>query len=441
MMDRAGRRLTLLDDPDICLHSPMLVKPRLVPPVIAEATDRNASTGRFLVQDVYQGLEGVKRGDVKWLRVIEETSRVSASTMGGSPYNQTFLVSAALAFSVKNYLGVAPVSEEGSAYFEVPAGRALYLQALDGDGRLVQSMRSFIQAAPGTTRSCVGCHENRSSAPSPDQRFRRVLAHPPSRLQPESWGGGYLDYPTMVQPILDRHCVSCHGGAREIAAGLDLTGGWTEHFSISYENLVSRRESQLVNGYAHAVKPVDAFPRRTFRAPDRSGSAVISFSSTQSESYQAMLAIVRNGRELALAEPRVDMPGGEIIPGESRQLIAVSAPERWPALRATETASGVRLSWDRRADLSGLKFELHRSEKPGFTPEATTRLVSLTRFDYFDVAAPSGVQHYALISDGGPSPAARATVMVTGHSRNRKADARSKVRGSDPIRSSDRSSL
>jgi hypothetical protein len=26
---------------------------------------------------------------------------------------------------------------------------------------------------------------------------------------------------------------------------MDLSGGWTEHFSISYENLVSRRESQL----------------------------------------------------------------------------------------------------------------------------------------------------------------------------------------------------
>ena len=35
--------------------------------------------------------------------------RVSPTTMGGSPYNQTFLVSAALAFSVKNFLGIVPV--------------------------------------------------------------------------------------------------------------------------------------------------------------------------------------------------------------------------------------------------------------------------------------------------------------------------------------------
>lgn len=573
MLDRAGHRFTLLEDPDICLHSPMLVKPRSVPPVIPVATDRKATSGRFLVQDVYQGLDDMKRGDVKWLRVIEETSRVSPSTMGGSPYNQTFLVSAALAFSTKNYLGLVPVTKEGSAYFEVPAGRALYLQALDGDHRLVQSMRTFIQAAPGTTRSCVGCHEGRTSTPPADQRFQPVLASAPSRLQSESWGGGHLDYPTMVQPILDRHCVSCHGGVKGIDGGLDLTGGWTEHFSISYENLVSRRESQLeasliagidcmngtafwsskifaprthgsgaaplakllmqghgaaklspserdlmmawidsnglyhgtwdsttngcatkgwkttrdalraemqksacvcchgdengkvtrfeedwinlerpelsrilraplpegadgfglglcrgrevdpkqqrirqlVDGYAHSVKPVEAFTRRTLIAPDRTGTPVIGFPSTQSEDYQILLAIIRRGRQLALAEPRVDMPGAKIVPGESRQLIALNLPEQLPALRATATANGVLLSWDRRADIAGLTFEVHRSDKAGFTPDATTRLVSLTRFDYLDPSAPPGETHYALtlIADDRRSPPVHAAVTVT----------------------------
>ena len=50
----------------------------------------------------------------------------------------------------------------------------------------------------------------------------------------------------MVQPILDKHCVQCHGGEKGFKADLDLSGGWTEHFNISYENLVSRRESQLI---------------------------------------------------------------------------------------------------------------------------------------------------------------------------------------------------
>lgn len=68
----------------------------------------------------------------------------------------------------------------------------------------------------------------------------------PSRLQPESWGNGSVDFPSRVQPILDRRCVSCHGGEKGIAAGMDFSGGWTEHFNISYENLANRRETQLI---------------------------------------------------------------------------------------------------------------------------------------------------------------------------------------------------
>ena len=572
LLDRAGHRFTLLDDPGICLHSPMLVKPRPVPPVVQDTTDPKATTGHFFVQDIYRGLTGVRRGEVKSLRVIEETSRVSASTMGGSPYNQTFLVSAALAFCTKNYLGVVPVAEDGSAYFEVPAGRAIYLQALDADGRLVRSMRTFVQATPGTTRSCVGCHEDKFSAPPPSLPIQQALAREPSHLQPESWGSGSMDFPTMVQPILDRHCVSCHGGERGLEAGLDLTGGWTEHFSISYENLVSRRESQLtadliagidcmngtafwsaqifpprahgsgaaplakllmqnhggvtlaraerdllmawidsnglyhgtwdstasgcatkpwqatraalivemraadcmrchgdqkgnpllfeedwmnlenpelsrilrapltpgatglglgfcrdrlvnpkrqrvcqlVDGYAHAVQPVKAFARRTYLPPDRSGTPVSSYSSTQDRHYQSMLAILRQGRKLALAEARVDMPGAQIIPGASRQLIAPLLPQRMPTLHASATAQGVLLSWDRRSDLSGLIFELYRGSQPDFTPTEANRLVSLTRSDYLDPSGPQGDRYYALtctVNDQRTSPV-RAMVAV-----------------------------
>jgi len=197
------------------------------------------------VQDIYEGLPGVKRGEVKWLRVIEETSRVSARS-GGNPFNQKFLVSAALAFCAKIFLGVVPVEPDGSVYFEAPSGRTIYFQALDGEGRLVQSMRTFIQAVPGVTRSCIGCHENKFIAPSLTKgRRRRAMSRAPSRLRPESWGSGFVDYPGMVQPILDKHCVRCHGGQEGIAARLDLSGGWTEYFNISYENLASRRRTQI----------------------------------------------------------------------------------------------------------------------------------------------------------------------------------------------------
>jgi len=481
-IDRTGRSIVLLQDPDICMHSPMLVKARSVPPVTRLATDRRMDRGRFFVQDIYDGLDGVARGDVKWLRVVTETSRVSESPGSPNPFNQTFLVSAALAFSVKQFLGVVPVEADGSAYFEVPAGEAVYLQALGADGRLVQSMRTFVQAAPGTTRSCIGCHEHKSRAPSHHPSAALALQREPNVPRPESWGAGFVDYPSMVQPILDRHCVACHGGDQGIAAGIDLTGGWTEHFSNSYENLVNRRESQLVaywiagidcmngtaywsaqifpprghgsgaapladllveghggriasmtraerdlimawidtnglyygtwdytrngyalapwagarqeligamqsagcakchadgdtivrfegdwinlqnpewsrilraplaegddgfglaacrsakadsnrrrlqllvNGYAHAVQPLDRFPRRPIESSARPGEPFVSFTSTSDARYQSMLAIIRKSRERALAVPRVDMPNAEIIAGESRPSVVV----------------------------------------------------------------------------------------------------------------------
>ena len=568
LLDRAGHRFVLLADPDICLHSPMLVKPRPCPPIVPNQVDHTARTGRFFVQDIYRGLEGVKRGEVKWLRVLEETSRVSPTPGGNQPYNQTFLVSAALAFSVKNYLGVVPVEVDGSAYFEAPAGRAVYFQALDADGRTVQSMRTFVQAAPGTTRSCIGCHESKFGATAADAAPSERLMWPPSPLRDESWGSGYVDYPSMVQPILDEHCVECHGGRADIAAGLDLSGGWTEHFSISYENLVNRRETQLMaywiagidcmngtalwssqlfpprshgsgaaplakllvaghggrlekltrperdllmawidsnglyhgtwdysqhgcaikswanvgkvvaaemhaagctrchasmendwvnldrpelsrvlraplaksngglglalcrqravapsqrrlrllwNGYAHAVQPPEKFPREPLVLPDTAGDPVLTYATTADPRYQTMIELIRAARRRALAEPRVDMPGAERLPGASRQFNPPPLPAVAPALHARVGRDGaVRVSWEQSARTIGLTAELHRGEQPNFTPSDKTKLTETTLFTYSDETAPPGVAHYAVIiaSDGERSRPSYATLIV-----------------------------
>ncbi len=556
MVDRAGNRITVLSDADMCLHSPLPVKPRPVALNVAALADRAKRTGRFLVQDLYQGLGGVGKGEVKWLRVIEETSRVSATPRSPNPYNQTFLVSAALAFSAKNFLGIVPVEDDGSAYFEAPAGRAIYLQALDAEGRLVQSMRSFVQAAPGTTRACIGCHEHKFSSPPPGKGLRKALRRPPSKPIPESWGTGFLDYPSMVQPILDRRCVECHGGAKGIAAGLDLTGGWTEHFNISYENLANRRESQLradliagidcmngtahgscsvlpprahgsgaaplarllleghggripgltrterdlllawidtnglyygsweytkdgyslaaygaarqalvaemeaagcarchgeggkigrfesdwfnlrdpelsrilraplakgerglglglcrerpasrrqrirllVNGYAHAVIPIEGFPRDPFPVWSEAGDPVPVFASAADPRYVSMLGVIGNAREASLAAPRIDMPGAEPVGGACRQFIPPPLPTPPPAVAAEADEDGiVRLSWERSARTIGLEAEVHRAAGDGVLPGEVTLLVRTNLFAYVDRSAPAGRARYAVV--------------------------------------------
>ena len=573
MIDTAGRRIELMSDPDICLHSPMLIKPRPVPRVLSDTTDRQATSGRFFVQDIYKGLTGVRPGEVKYLRVIEETSRVSPTLMGGSPYNQVFLVSAALAFNVKNYLGIVPVEEDGSAYFEVPAGRGVFLQALDAEGRTIQVMRSFVQAVPGTTRSCIGCHEHKYSTTAASAGYPDLLARTPRPLQSESWGSGYVDYPSMVQPILDKHCVSCHGGEKDIAAGMDLSGGWTEHFNISYENLANRLETQLTaywiagidcmngtapwscqifpprghgsgaaplaqllvsghdgqipnlsrperdllmawidtnglyhgtwdstqagcairdwnsikgaltaqmqaagclrchgdgqkilyfendwinlrdpefsrilraplakggsgyglglcrdrtvnldrqrihllwKGYAHAVQPPEAFPKRQWVPYDPSGEAAVSFASTEDQVYQSMLAIIRDARDMVLSNPRVDMPGAEVIPGVCRHDLPPPVPEIAPPLSATTDAAGVvHLSWERSARTIGLESEVHRSSAAGFTPDASTLVVQTGLFKFADRQAPIGRQHYALVVARGDQRSKPAYAGVT----------------------------
>ncbi|MGL4943093.1 MAG: LamG-like jellyroll fold domain-containing protein [Thermoguttaceae bacterium] len=257
LIDRTGKRRVVYSDPKFDIHTPTPIAPRETPPLLADTTDRTKTTGSFFVSDVYEGNPGVERGSVKWLRVVEETSRVSESP-GGTWMNQTFSISAALAWSPKIYHGIVPVEEDGSVFFEAPSGRSLYFQLLDKDYRLVRSMRTFIQAAPGTTRSCTGCHEYKPISAAGQQR---LVAREPQQLRDESWGSGYFDYPSMVQPILDRRCVSCHGGEEMTTGGIDLSGGWTELFSISYENLTARREKQYtadlisgvccMNGTAH----------------------------------------------------------------------------------------------------------------------------------------------------------------------------------------------
>ncbi|MBA4150523.1 MAG: PD40 domain-containing protein [Verrucomicrobia bacterium] len=259
IITRDGRRELLHSEPAIGCFAPMLVKPRPVPPTLSSHVEPG-KPARFFVQDVYRGLDGVERGEITRLRVIEETARISGIPPGGRWWNQAFLLSWQGAYTVKNFLGVVPVQEDGSAYFDAPPGRALYFQALDREGKMVQSMRTFIQATPGTTRSCVGCHEYKDASPS----ATISLAHlqKPTKPEPETWGNGFIDYPTMIQPIWNKNCVSCHG-EKEIAGGMDLTGGWTWAFNISYETLIKNTQVGFLNCNNEAMNTAKILPPKT----------------------------------------------------------------------------------------------------------------------------------------------------------------------------------
>jgi hypothetical protein len=79
-----------------------------------------------------------------------------------------------------------------------------------------------------------------------------------------------------------------------------------------------QRVRLLVDGYAHAVKPIKDFPRRLLPRPDTNGAPVISFASLDDTNRVRMLDIIRKARADALKQPRVDLPGAKVTGGACR---------------------------------------------------------------------------------------------------------------------------
>jgi hypothetical protein len=140
-----------------------------------------------------------------------------------------------------------------------------------------------------------------------------------------------------------------------------------------------------------------------------------SFASTLDPHYQGMLTIIREARDRALAKPRVDMPGAEVIAGASRQFLPPPLPDRAPPLIACASEDeGIHLAWENSAATIGLEAELHRSDRKDFVPDKKNLLVRTSSFQHQDRTPPLGPQHYALVlvSAEGLSKPSYTTVIV-----------------------------
>ena len=244
LLDTFGNLVEVYDDPEFSCWQPMLLRPRPRPPVLPPASPapNPPEEATLLVTDVYQGLDGVPRGTVKHLRVMEQIPRpwsVWPHPGDDAWPGQMAAISYYTHIWVAVVHGIVPVHDDGSACFTVPAGRSIYFQALDERFMEVQKMRTFVNFQPGERRSCIGCHEHRSQAPEP--RDALALRQPPAKptAQPGEVAPRPLDYATDVQPIFDRHCVRCHRG-KEPKGKLDLSGELTSHFCRSYEQLITK---------------------------------------------------------------------------------------------------------------------------------------------------------------------------------------------------------
>jgi hypothetical protein len=254
LLDAFGNLELLYRDPALSSCSPMPLKARVRPPVLASAaavaqvskpavspTSKSADRGAaqtsagletrdtadleicatnsatVVLQDVYQGLAGIPRGAVKQLRLVGVPPKVQ-------PHMNTPSLGVSTEDPGKFVLGTVPVEADGSAYFRVPSGVPVFFQALDASGVAVQTMRTLTYAMPGQTLACVGCHEHRESAP-PAGPPTLAVARAPSQIAPGPTGSWPLRFDQLVQPVLDRQCVECHrpDAKDALAAKLDLT--------------------------------------------------------------------------------------------------------------------------------------------------------------------------------------------------------------------------
>jgi len=244
LVDRLGGRELIYRDPAMSCFSPIPLQPHPRPPVLPLAPKEEAetNTGVFYVENVYRSTQPIAAGSIRSLRVVRVFPQTIQTPPSRSitPYEMP-----------KQIVGTAPVGADGSVAFRVPAGQPLFFQLLDENGLAVMTMRALVYLQAGETLSCVGCHEPRHVAPArprnvPAGGFAEVLAEAgggspaaSARLLADSaafgaivhdlrppagprYEGG-LSFARTVQPVLDRHCIECHG-LNKTEGDIDLLG-------------------------------------------------------------------------------------------------------------------------------------------------------------------------------------------------------------------------
>lgn len=228
---------------------PMLLMAREAPRQLPTRRNYENGSGVFYVQDCSIGthMEGVNKEDIRWLRVVEAPEKRSWT-------NQSWGGQGTIApsmnwhdFSNKRILGTVPVEKDGSASFEVPADTFVFFQLLDAKGRMIHSMRSGTMVQSGETQGCIGCHDDRVKD-TPPVHDVMALKRAPSKLG--GWHGEprLFSYSREVQPVFDRHCVSCHDWNQEKNGGLVLAGDRNVYFNASYMELHRKKLVSCVGG-------------------------------------------------------------------------------------------------------------------------------------------------------------------------------------------------
>ncbi len=227
------------------------IKPRKRPMVLANKTNDELTHATLYLDDMYADLPGVEKGEIKYLRILQMVHWIRDAGKNSIQWHPVSNAGERFGFGTGGpvrTVGIVPVNDDGSAFFEVPADIDLYFQALDENFMAIQRMRTHVEFQPGEMRSCIGCHETKTDAVQGYRMGQSLAEMKPVRPTPPPWGDTtFLDYEKHIQPIFDAKCVECHAGKAD-QGWLDLTA--------------RRDEFGFMQGYraVYGLKPSDETP-------------------------------------------------------------------------------------------------------------------------------------------------------------------------------------
>jgi len=151
----------IFDDPKWQDLDAQAVVPRPEPQGLISAVVDSLTWGHLHCLSVYESdmpeVKAIRKGDVKRVRFVEGVP-ASATQQRRSP-------SPSIPDTGTCLLGEAPVEPDGSFFVEVPADTPFLIQLLDEKEKVLETMPRWMWVRRGTSRGCIGCHENKELAP------------------------------------------------------------------------------------------------------------------------------------------------------------------------------------------------------------------------------------------------------------------------------------
>ncbi len=200
-------------DPRLRLSDPIPVRPRPVPPEIAQQTAQGEDFDA-LSPDEKRSVIGVVNVHIsdqpfpadrplRYLRVFQVIPKpnpwMNTPNIGFAPEN-----------TPRVPLGFVPLEADGSALFEAPSGKQLIFQVLDADFKAVQTMRAVTFTHPGETLVCTGCHEPMDESVKQNQTLPLAFQKPAKKLENECDFTEPINFYRLIQPVTERSCIPCH---------------------------------------------------------------------------------------------------------------------------------------------------------------------------------------------------------------------------------------